>query len=137
MQVLQPADVLDGVFLCVILPCLCGPMHIVHGFGAGCLVYLSVAFLWKKSTQAATESFLAAAFLLCASYFISWLGGLLLPLRAFRAADALLLGAAVAILKLSPDWRVNAGLVAAALVWAPIPRAFLAAAISAIARTVS
>ena len=132
LQVLRPADVLDGVFLCATFPCLCAPMHIVHGFGAACLVYLYVAFLWKKSTQAATESFVVAAFLLCASYLVAWLAGLFLPLRDFRAVDALLLGAALAVLKLSPDWRMNAGLVVAALVWAPVPRAFLAAAVAAV-----
>jgi hypothetical protein len=42
-----PSSVLDAVFLCGLLPCLCAPAALVHGMGAGAFAFLHVAFFWQ------------------------------------------------------------------------------------------
>ena len=111
----------------LLLPGLCAPALVLHGFGAAWFACLCLAYLWRTTASASLLHVLGGLAKLLAAYAFAWGVGLFVPLVALRIGDwALVVVGAVAVS--SCPRSLALACLPIALVWSPATQAFVGAA---------
>ena len=121
------AGPLDWCFVLLLLPGLCAPALVLHGFGAAWFAFLCLAYLWRTTASASLLHVLGGLAKLLAAYAFAWGVGLFAPLVAFRIGDWVLIVSGAAALSSCPRSLALACL-PIALVWSPATQRFVGAA---------
>ena len=123
----QPAGALDLCFGLLLLPGLCAPALVLHGFGAAWFAFLCLAYLWRTTASASLLHVLGGLAKLLAAYAFAWGVGLFAPLVAFRIGDWVLIVSGAVALSSCPRSLALACL-PIALVWSPATQRFVGSA---------
>lgn len=112
-QYTRPEDLL---FLCLVLPILCAPIHLSCGFGAAYFVFLCVSYLWATSAKASVEFLVASTLAFCCSCYMAWLLGVLQPLQEIEVVDVSRIAFTIMVLRICPN-SINVWIILLTIVW--------------------